>query len=99
MSKFEVTQAEINSAIQELTSQNAEFKTSITQLVNAQQELAGMWQGDANTAFNNAFNSDKGQWDTFAGLITTYIEGLSRIMTLYANAEAENQSTATQRTY
>lgn len=99
MAHLELTQAEVNAAIQELTSQNAEFKASVSRLVAAQEELGAMWQGDANTAFKAAFNSDKGQWDNFGNLVTSYIEGLSRIMSLYNNAESRNVDTATRRTY
>ena len=99
MSKYTVTVNEMKAAINELSTNNNEFRARVAELCTQQQELAGQWQGDANTAFNNAFNSDKGQWDTFAGLIDQYIQALQTIMTTYANAEETNRGTAATRTY
>ena len=99
MSKYRVTVADMQSAINELNSNNSEFRSRVNELSAKQQELAGQWQGDANTAFNNAFNSDKGQWDVFASLIDQYIETLHSIMQTYKTAEETNRSTAATRTY
>lgn len=99
MSKFQVTQAEMQAAIRDLQSNNNEFKNRVADLLAKQQELAGQWQGDANTAFNNAFNNDKGQWDTFATLIDQYVEALQTIQQTYVQAEEANKGTATSRTY
>ena len=57
MSKYTVTASEMQNAINELNSANSEFKNRVSELEAAQQELAGMWQGDANTAFNTAFQN------------------------------------------
>ena len=99
MAHYAVTQEEMNAAIQELTNQNAEFKSSVSKLVAAKEELCGMWQGDANTTFKAAFDADKGEWDRFAATIETYIDGLTKIMNLYSNSESRNVETASRRTY
>lgn len=99
MSKYTVTISDMQAAINELQSNNSEFRARVNELGAKQQELAGQWQGDANTAFNNAFMNDKGQWDNFAMLIDQYIEVLSQIMKTYINAEEMNVSTAQTRTY
>lgn len=99
MSKFTVSAAEMQSAISELSSANNEFKNRVNELEAAQKELAGQWQGDANTAFNNAFLRDKGQWSAFANLVDQYISALSGIKTQYEKAEAANSSTAKSRNY
>ena len=99
MSKFNVTSQELQAAINTLREDNSQFRSRVTDLVNKQSELSSQWQGDANTAFNNAFTRDKGQWDTFATLIDNYVETLESIKQAYEAAESANTSTATSRTY
>ena len=99
MSKYTVNATEMQNAIRDLSSSNTEFKNRVTELEGEQQNLAGMWQGDANTAFNNAFQNDKGQWSTFAALVDQYIEALSSILQVYQTAESTNLETAKNRTY
>lgn len=97
MSKFEVTTSQLRSAISDLTSDNSEFKNRVSELMEVQQELAAEWQGEANTAFNTAFNNDKSQWDAFASLIDQYIQAMQSIMDGYDQAENINRETATIR--
>lgn len=99
MSKFTLTASEMQNAINEISSANAEFKNRVAELEGEQQNLAGMWQGDANTVFNNAFQSDKGQWSTFATLVDQYVETLGSILQIYQNAESTNVETGKTRSY
>lgn len=99
MSKLTITASEMQNAINELNSANSEFKNRVTELESEQQNLAGMWQGDANTAFNNAFQNDKSQWSTFASLVDQYVETLGSILQIYQNAESTNLDTAKTRSY
>lgn len=99
MPKMTLSKPELQSTIEELKTQNSEFKKCVSELQSTQQELSGQWKGDANTAFNNAFNSDATQWTAFATLIDQYIAALNTIMTTYDTAEATNTATATTRTY
>ena len=99
MSKYTVTISEMQAAINELSSNNTEFRARVAELGAKQQELAGQWQGEANTAFNNVFLSDKGQWDNFAVVVDQYIETLQSIMQTYKTAEETNRATAATRTY
>lgn len=99
MSKYTVTASEMQTAINELNSANNEFKSRVNELEAEQQNLASMWQGDANTAFNNAFQNDKSQWTTFANLIDQYVETLGSILQIYQNAEGTNTETARNRSY
>lgn len=99
MSKYTVPASEMQIAINELNSANNEFKSRVNELEAAQQELASMWQGDANTAFNTAFQNDKGQWVTFAALIDQYVETLGSILQTYQTAESTNTETARTRSY
>ena len=99
MSKYTVTASDMQRVINELTSANSEFKSRVSELEAAQQELSSQWQGDANTAFNQAFQNDKGQWTTFANLIDQYVQTLSTILQTYQTAEQTNTETARNRSY
>lgn len=99
MAKFQVTTAELKAAIADLQEKNGTFKNKVSELEQSQQALRAQWQGDANTAFNTAFENDKAQWTTFSTLIDQYIQALQTIMQTYEQAEATNTSTATTRSY
>lgn len=99
MSKYQVNTQEMNNTIGVLAENNNEFRSRVQELVSLQQELASMWQGDANVAFNNAFTTDQGKWESFATLVDQYIEALRTIMQVYIQAESINTETATNRTY
>ena len=97
MAKFQVTTAELKAAIADLQEKNGTFKNKVSELEQSQQALRAQWQGDANTAFNTAFENDKAQWTTFSTLIDQYIQALQTILQTYEQAEATNTSTASNR--
>lgn len=99
MSKFSVTANELVNAANMLVEDNNQFRNRVNDLINCAMELANMWQGEANTQFNNAFNSDQERWAEFATLIDQYAESLNTVAQAYAMAEETNVSTATTRTY
>ena len=99
MAKFQVTTAELKAAIADLQEKNGTFKNKVSELEQSQQALIAQWQGDANTAFNTAFENDKAQWTTFSTLIDQYIQALQTILQTYEQAEATNTSTASNRSY
>lgn len=99
MAKFQVTTAELKAAIADLQEKNGTFKNKVSELEQSQQALRAQWQGDANTAFNTAFENDKAQWTTFSTLIDQYIQALQTILQTYEQAEATNTATASNRSY
>lgn len=99
MAKFEVSTAELNSAVTKLTEKKNSFQQKLSELLTQQEQLASQWSGDASTAFAQAFQSDKAQWDKFAGVLDTYIQTLQAISRAYDDAEARNKQTATTRKY
>ena len=99
MAKFQVTTAELKAAIADLQEKNGTFKNKVSELEQSQQALRAQWQGDANTAFNTAFENDKAQWTTYSTLIDQYIQALQTILQTYEQAEATNTSTASNRSY
>lgn len=92
MGKVQLTYSEMSTAITNLNALNEQFVQRVNDLVSAQQEVAAMWKGDSNTAFNNQFQADKGQWDQFANVINQYIEALNRTLQRYQQAESESVS-------
>lgn len=99
MSRFSVTAAELSNAVSTLAEDNNQFRSRVSELMNCAQELASMWQGEANNRFNTALNSDQERWNEFAALIDQYNEALQQIIQIYNSAEEGNVSTATTRSY
>ena len=99
MSKFSVTANELVNSASMLSENNNQFRNRVNDLINCATELASMWQGEANSQFNNAFNTDQERWTEFAALIDQYVEALNTVAQAYATAEEANVSTATSRTY
>lgn len=99
MAQYEVTSAQLNNVKSQLSTYNEQFIQRVRDLERTQQDLKSMWQGDANNAFDAAFNSDKEQWTKFASLMQQYIEALGKIAEAYDKAEAVNVETAKNRTY
>lgn len=92
MARFQVTTSEMKAAIIELSEKNEMFKSKVRELEVAQQALHAQWQGDANVAFNTAFENDKEKWMEFSYLIDRYIQALASIMQAYEKAEQTNIS-------
>ncbi len=99
MGEILVTQSTLTSKKDELSKLNAEFAKQVEALVSAEEKLNGMWDGDANTAFHNAFMKDKGQMDNFHKEIQNYVTKLEQIIAKYAEAESKNAQIAGNRTY
>ena len=99
MAEIRVTTAEVRKKAEELRNLNSQFKQKVESLVSNEQALAAMWEGDAKTAFHNAFNNDKIQMDNFSSVMEQYTIALENIATEYDNKEALNTQIATQRTY
>ncbi len=83
--------AQLQQVITQLTNYNSKFQSKVTELCSTQKKLDSMWDGDANTAFNNNFNKDKAQFDEFYRAIADYIKKLQTIKENYENAETNNK--------
>lgn len=99
MSRFTVAASELTNAVSVLAEDNNQFRSRVSDLMNCAQELASMWQGEANNRFNTALNTDQERWHEFAALIDQYNEALQQIIQVYNNAEESNVSTASTRAY
>ena len=49
------------------------FQAEIENLMNCQNNLSSMWEGEAKDAFYQAFMRDKGSMDNFKDAINGYI--------------------------
>lgn len=99
MAEITVTAAELKAKAQSLQEYNSRFKSVISSLEETESNLNGMWDGQANEAFHNAFNKDKVQMTNFYNAIEKYAATLIEIAAKYAQAEAANVVTATNRNY
>lgn len=84
---------------QKLNQLLTKFKSQKDKLMSTQKSLDGMWDGDANTQFNKAFQKDMVQFDNFARVIRDYANALNQMADNYDKAEATNVSIAQQRSY
>lgn len=99
MAQIMATEATMKTKASDLQQTNAQFKVAVDKLQTLQKTLDSQWDGDANTAFNTAFNKDKAKFDKFHSEITKYINALSEIIVTYSNAEKKNYDTASTRSY
>jgi len=86
--------SQLQNIISQLTNFNNQFKTKVGELCSEQRRLDGMWDGEANTAFNQNFNKDKRQFDEFYQAIADYIAKLKVIKENYEKAEYDNKKIA-----
>ena len=96
---FIATPAQLRAKAEELAALNNSFKTNVSELEAEEQNLMGMWEGQAKEPFHQAFSSDKIQMTNFSTLIEKYVASLITIAAKYEEAERINTETATARKY
>ena len=74
MSMFRVTPSQLKSQATQLRTDNANFQKLIQSLSEKEQLLSSQWEGEANTAFHNAFLNDFQQFQNFHSGIEKFIE-------------------------
>ena len=99
MALIRVTAAQLKAKADELTGLNRTLRDNVSELESCEQNLAGMWDGQAKDAFHLAFNKDKIQMSNFSTLIDKYVVTLLSIAATYENAEGINTETASTRVY
>lgn len=99
MALMSVTVGQLKTQAEQLRQYNSTFKSTINELETTEQQLNTMWEGDANTAFHNAFSRDKIQMSNFYNAIEVYVNALLNIAAQYEAAENANMETATTRVY
>lgn len=99
MSQIQVTATQLKAKAEELSAQNTQLKAQIELLDETEQSLNAMWEGEANTAFHNAFQRDKTQLGNFYNAIQQYVQVLQNVAARYAQAESQNVDIANTRKY
>lgn len=99
MATMMISSSLLNARAQELDDLNNQFKTQVSALEEKEQALKAMYEGDAATAFHNAFSRDKIQMDNFFNCIARYAQVLREIAAKLEQTESQNQSIATTRSY
>ncbi|MCM1126872.1 MAG: WXG100 family type VII secretion target [Lachnospiraceae bacterium] len=99
MAFFQVTSAELRNKASRLQDLNVQFKAKASELGEKENSLCSMWEGEAKTAFHQAFMRDSQQMDAFYQLIGQYVQALLEIAARYEEAEARNREIASARKY
>ena len=99
MGEIKITQSALKEKKEQLKNLNEKFKSKVGELVSAERNLNAMWDGDANTEFHKAFESDSKQMDNFYKAVQDYATKLEQIIEIYAKAEQANLQTASTRNY
>ena len=99
MTEIMVTAAHLRAKADELENLNQQLKNQNELLGEKEEALNAMWDGDANTAFHAAFNSDRIQINNFYNAIAAYVNALRAIAQKYEQTEAQNQQIACERKY
>lgn len=99
MAEIRVTSGELKNKVAELRQLNAQFKKAVEDMSASEQQLTGMWDGDAKENFHNAYSSDRAQMDIFYDTIEKYCQTLESNAAGYEAAEAKNANMASARAY
>lgn len=97
MAEIKVTSKVLRDKAQELQNYNKQFREEVNKMVGYRTKLDNMWDGEARTAFDKAFDTDRAKWDTFASNIDDYVQKMIQTAETYENAEQNNLQTATTR--
>ena len=90
MAAFRVSTADVRKKAQELRVLNERFKAEVQALSSDVQRLNSMWEGEAKTAFMQAYSNDEEQFGSFYSGINQFIEALMEIADSYDRTEAQN---------
>ena len=99
MSFYQIDSNNLRSGKDELISLNERFRQEKENLESCEQNLGGMWEGEANEHFHNTFVKNASQLEIFYNLINRYCEALEVIAARYELAENKNLSVAGKRAY
>lgn len=99
MALIRVTSAQLKAKAEELTGLNTNLRSRVEELEACEQNLSGMWDGQAKDTFHQAFMNDKVQMSNFSTLIDKYVTTLITIASKYETAEGINTETAAKRVY
>ena len=76
MAEIKVTPQQLKEKANDLESYNRKFRSEVEKMVGYEEQLAGMWEGEAQKAFRKAFNDDRLKMEQFALNIDKYVLAL-----------------------
>ena len=91
--------ADLERVMSELRGLNRDLDGMINRMISEQRRVDAMWDGEANTAFNNNFNQDIRQFHNFRHVVDQYVTALEEIKRNYEVAEQQNTRIARDRSY
>ena len=94
MNQMTTNTAEMRRVASELTDLNGRFEQQVGALVDDKTELCGMWEGEANNTFQQAFNKSYESLHDFYNVIATYVRVLTEIAAKYEESEARAKEKA-----
>ena len=97
MAEIKVTPQQLKEKANDLESYNRKFRSEVEKMVGYEEQLAGMWEGEAQKAFRKAFNDDRLKMEQFALNIDTYVLALREDAQRSATAENTATNIATAR--
>lgn len=97
MAEIKVTPQQLKDKATTLETLNRKFRSEVEKMVGYEQQLAAMWEGEAQKAFRKAFNDDKLKMETFALNIDKYVMALREDAQRYETAENAATNIATVR--
>lgn len=86
-----VNPQEMLSTAQKLSDKISEWNQKVNEIYSLQSELDYMWDGNANSVFNNQWADDKVKYESLARLMTEYCEAIANAANLYIEREDEVQ--------
>ena len=66
-----------------------EWKGLVNQLWSLTEELNGMWEGDANAAFESLIESEKPKFEELSRMMLTYKEAIDKAAQKYESMEGD----------
>ena len=97
MAEIKVSPQQLKEKANDLESYNRKFRSEVEKMVGYEEQLAGMWEGEAQKAFRKAFNDDRLKMEQFALNIDKYVLALREDAQRYETAENTATNIATTR--
>lgn len=94
-----VSSRELKRQASELQGLNARFRRTVSELVDIEGRLNGMWEGEANVEFHKAFMHDQNEMIEFYDNTEKFVNALITIAGNYEEAERRNTQIAHERKY
>lgn len=94
-----VTSQKLRDTAAQLRSLNARLRGELSNMSSRESSLNGMWDGQANDTFHNAYVHDVREYNDFIQAIEEYIRALLQAADEYERTENRNQQIASNRSY